>query len=68
MGCKTHTVGRVINEKCDVCEHSLHWHNVIHGHDMPEGGWPCLACNWERRIQALEWADECREFGCNDEH
>lgn len=61
MGCKTKAAGRVINEKCDCCPHSLHWHNIIHSSyaqiaPMPEDGWPCLACEWEGRLQHLEAA------------
>ena len=61
MGCKTRVAGRVINERCDICKHSLHWHNIIHHGErnqsigeMPEDGWPCLACDWEARLAVLE--------------
>jgi hypothetical protein len=63
MGCRTRAAGRVINERCDCCPHSLHWHNILHStpttiEKMPEDGWPCLACDWEARLQRLEEA--CR--------
>lgn len=43
MACVTQTTGRIINEQCDVCEHSLHWHNILydavnHVAPMPEDG------------------------------
>ena len=61
VGCKTSAAGRVINEQCDCCPHSLHWHNIIHvGYGkisaMPEDGWECLACGWEVRLERLEEA------------
>lgn len=67
MGCKTSAAGRIINEKCDCCEHSLHWHNILHDPDrphvmsvMPEDGWPCLACDWEARLRQLEQQHDFR--------
>lgn len=59
MGCATWTTGRIYNERCDQCEHALYWHNIIYdpvtgGAPMPEDGWPCLACDWEARLKALE--------------